>query len=214
MQRIEKLRDELATATVRIAELEKGKAAAQLAQAEAVKKRRDAETARGESEQARASERSKLENRIAQIEADASAPYAKSKRWENALYGSIGGLLIVLFASAISFLLKRRGAGNSGMESSDPSPEAQCGTAHGETFISSPAIAIAEDAFGRELDEQVAALNATETQVQGEGQAAAQTEAQSGLQPEPQAETEAGLATTLPVEEIQSKAIAAAPANA
>jgi hypothetical protein len=29
-----------------------------------------------------------------------------------------------------------------------------------EAFVSSPAIAIAEDAFGRELEEQVAALNA------------------------------------------------------
>jgi hypothetical protein len=102
MQKIEKLQGELASATASIAELEKGKAAAQAAQKEAAKARRDAETARREIEQAAATERAKLQKRLAQLEADGTAP-AKNKRWENDLYGSMGGLLIVLIASEIGF---------------------------------------------------------------------------------------------------------------
>jgi ribosomal protein L9 len=151
MQKIEKLQGELASATASIAELEKGKAAAQAAQKEAAKARRDAETARREVEQAAATERAKLQKRLAQLEADGTAP-AKNKRWENALYGSMGGLLIVLIASAIGFFLKRYNARTSGTGATDTSAQLQSNAAEVETFVASPAIAIAEDAFGRELE--------------------------------------------------------------
>jgi hypothetical protein len=167
MQKIEKLQGELASATASIAELEKGKAAAQAAQKEAAKARRDAETARREIEQAAATDRAKLQKLLAQLEADGTAP-AKNKRWENALYGSMGGLLIVLIASAIGFFLKRYNARTSGMGATDTSAQLQSNAAEVETFVASPAIAIAEDAFGRELEQQVAALNATQTETEPE----------------------------------------------
>ena len=196
MQKIEKLQGELASATASIAELEKGKAAAQAAQKEAAKARRDAETARREIEQAAATERAKLQKRLAQLEADGTAP-AKNKRWENALYGSMGGLLIVLIASAIGFFLKRYSARTSGAGATDTSAEFPGNAEEVETFVASPAIAIAEDAFGRELEEQVAVLNATQTEAEPE------TKIETGSQLE-----------TPAAEEGKSKEIETAPATA
>ena len=196
MQKIEKLQGELASATASIAELEKGKAAAQAAQKEAAKARRDAETARREIEQAAATERAKLQKRLAQLEADGTAP-AKNKRWENALYGSMGGLLIVLFASAIGFFLKRYSARTSGAGATDTSAQFPGNAEEVETFVASPAIAIAEDAFGRELEEQVAVLNATQTEAEPE------TKIETGSQLE-----------TPAAEEGKSKEIETAPATA
>ena len=196
MQKIEKLQGELASATASIAELEKGKAAAQAAQKEAAKARRDAETARREIEQAAATERAKLQKRLAQLEADGTAP-AKNKRWENALYGSMGGLLIVLIASAIGFFLKRYNARTSGTGATDTSAQLQSNAEEVETFVASPAIAIAEDAFGRELEQQVAALNATQTE----------TEPETKIETESKVEIPAA-------EEGQAREIETAPATA
>jgi hypothetical protein len=196
VQKIEKLQGELASATASIAELEKGKAAAQAAQKEAAKARRDAETARREIEQAAATERAKLQKRLAQLEADGTAP-AKNKRWENALYGSMGGLLIVLIASAIGFFLKRYSARTSGAGAADTSAQFPGNAEEVETFVASPAIAIAEDAFGRELEEQVAVLNATQTEAEPE------TKIETGSQQE-----------TPAAEESKSKEIETAPATA
>jgi hypothetical protein len=195
-QKIEKLQGELASATASIAELEKGKAAAQAAQKEAAKARRDAETARREIEQAAATERAKLQKRLAQLEADGTAP-AKNKRWENALYGSMGGLLIVLIASAIGFFFKRYNARTSGTGATDTSAQFRSNAEEVETFVASPAIAIAEDAFGRELEEQVAVLNATQTEAEPE------TKIETGSQLE-----------TPAAEEGKSKEIETAPATA
>ena len=66
-----------------------------------------------------------------------------------------------------------------------------------ETFVASPAIAIAEDAFGRELEEQVAVLNATQTEAEPE------TKIETGSQQE-----------TPAAEEGKSKEIETAPATA
>jgi hypothetical protein len=44
---------------------------------------------------------------VAQVRADKVAAGGKSGRWENALYGSIGGLIVVLTALAIGFLMNR-----------------------------------------------------------------------------------------------------------
>jgi len=47
---------------------------------------------------------------VAQVRADKVAAGAKSSRWENALYGSVGGLIVMLTASAIGFLMNRHKA--------------------------------------------------------------------------------------------------------
>jgi ribosomal protein L9 len=47
---------------------------------------------------------------VAHLRADKVAAGAKSSRWENALYGSVGGLIVVLTASAIGFLINRHKA--------------------------------------------------------------------------------------------------------
>jgi cell division protein FtsL len=167
---IEKLQRDLASATSAIAQLEKAKAAAEAAQAEAAKSKRDAEAARRESEQARATEKAKLDKKIAQLEAASAVAYPKANRWENALYGSVGGLLIVLLGSAMGFLWKQHNARKSATATAtEPTIEhwERSPAGHeGEPFVASPAIAIAEDAFGRELAQQVAALNATETETE------------------------------------------------
>lgn len=189
VQRIERLQDKLASAGTTIAELEKGKAAAQAAQMEAVKARRDAE------------------KRIAQLEASgaATAP-VKNRRWETALYGALGGLVMVLSASTMGFFWKRY-TERSSLTNPSETPAQSSSTEDLETFVASPALAIAEDAFGRELEQQVAALNATtETQ----------PEAQAELEAEPQAESQAEIAAAAQIEtpvadEGQPKDIDSAP---
>jgi hypothetical protein len=169
LTKIEDLQGELAGAGVRIAELEKATTAAQAAQKEAVKARR-------EIEQVRAAERVKFEERIAELEATGTAPYAASKRWQNALFGAIGGLAIVLLGSAIGFFGRRYQARKSLANASDALAQAQNSVEEVGAFVASPAIAIAEDAFGRELEQQVAALNATEAEAPVETEAARQME--------------------------------------
>jgi hypothetical protein len=163
---IEKLQTELAIATKTITELEKAKADAETARIEADKARVDAEIAL---EQAKVTEKAKFDATIARLKADQPAPNAKGSRWENALYGSIGGLLVALTASAIGFLVKRQKAGGSKQQIWEPgtSPvEASGQTQSNEAEMISPAltptIAISEAAFKSELEAQVAAINAAQ----------------------------------------------------
>jgi hypothetical protein len=161
-QTIEKLQTELAVAAATIADLEKAKAVAEGAYKEAAKARLDAETARSEIEQAAVAEKTRLEKTVARLEANGTTAYAKNNRWENALYGSIGGLLVILTASSVGFFMKRQMAWSFGTNPIDVSAQSQNSNAEIEPYALSPAIAIAEDAFGRELEEQVAAINATQ----------------------------------------------------
>jgi hypothetical protein len=84
-------------------------------------------------------------------------------QWENALYGSVGGLIVVLTASAIGFLMNRPKARISrqqvrklGTKPIEASPHCQKSEAELEPSALLPEIAIFEAAFERELVEKVA----------------------------------------------------------
>ena len=160
---VEKLQTELATATKTITELEKAKADAEVARVEADNARVDAETALEQTKVHQA----KLDTAIARLKADRPAANSTIRRWEIALYGSIGGLLVVLTTSAIGFLVKRRRAGNSTQQIWMPAtaPVETSGKAQSsEAEIISPPLSpksiIVESAFESEMDAQVAAINA------------------------------------------------------
>jgi ribosomal protein L9 len=106
-QTVENLRADLAISINKIAELEKAKAEAERAAKQAEQARLDAENAKQEVERAIVAERMTSHALVAQVRADKVAAGAKSSRWENALYGSVGGLIVVLTASAIGFLMSR-----------------------------------------------------------------------------------------------------------
>jgi hypothetical protein len=101
---------------------------------------------------------------VAQVRADKVAAGAKSSRWENALYGSVGGLIVVLTASAIGFLMNRRKTSVSKQQvwklgttkPIEASPHCQKSEAELKPSALSPEIAILEAAFERELVEKVA----------------------------------------------------------
>ena len=61
--------------------------------------------AKQEVEQARIADKRTSDAPIAQLRADKVAAGAKTSRWEIALYGSVGGVLVVLTSSAIGFLI-------------------------------------------------------------------------------------------------------------
>jgi ribosomal protein L9 len=109
-QTVENLRADLAISINKIAELEKAKAEAERAAEQAEQAKLDAESAKQEVERARIAERMTSNALVAQVRADKVAAGAKSGRWENALYGSIGGLIVVLTALAIGFLMNRHKA--------------------------------------------------------------------------------------------------------
>ena len=104
-QTVENLRADLAISINKIAELEKAKAEAERAAEQAEQAKLDAENAKQEVERARIAERMTSNALVAQVRADKVAAGVKSARWENALYGSIGGLIVVLTALAIGFPL-------------------------------------------------------------------------------------------------------------
>jgi hypothetical protein len=106
-QTVENLRADLAISINKIAELEKAKAEAERAAEQAEQAKLDAENAKQEVERARIAERMTSNALVAQVRADKVAAGAKSGRWENALYGSVGGLIVVLTAFAIGFLMNR-----------------------------------------------------------------------------------------------------------
>jgi hypothetical protein len=106
-QTIEKLQADLAISTNKIAELERAKSEAKRALEEAEQAKRDGERAKQEVEQARLAETISSDALIAQLRVAAGA---KKSRWEIALYGSIGGVLVILASSAIGFLINGRTA--------------------------------------------------------------------------------------------------------
>jgi hypothetical protein len=167
--KIEKLQTEIASATTKIAELEKAKQAAEAARVEAAKASIDVESVRRQIEQTIIAEKADLEAKMAQLEADRAAGNAQSNRWESTLYGAFGGLLVVLMAFAIGLLINRRKESISedqvcgpGTNPLDVSGQAQ----HREVEIIPhslpPEIASAEAVLQRELERQVAAINATQ----------------------------------------------------
>jgi hypothetical protein len=120
-------------------------------------------------EQTIIAEKADLEAKMAQLEADRAAGNAQSNRWESTLYGAFGGLLVVLMAFAIGLLINRRKESISedqvcgpGTNPLDVSGQAQ----HREVEIIPhslpPEIASAEAVLQRELERQVAAINATQ----------------------------------------------------
>ena len=84
---------------------------------------------------------------VAQLRADKVAAGAKSARWENALYGSVGGLIVVLTASAIGFRMNRHKA--------SVSKQQVWGLGTKSIEASPPHI------FETALEEEVATINAT-----------------------------------------------------
>ena len=112
-------------------------------------------------EQVRATEKAIADERIARLELDRVA-YDKNHRWEGALYGSLGGLLVMLITSTIGFFWKQQKAWKSATKPIEVSTWSQSSTAPIEADVLSPTIVIAEDAFGRELENQVAVLNTSQ----------------------------------------------------
>jgi hypothetical protein len=174
-QTIEKLQTEIASATTKIAELEKAKGTAEAARIEAAKASAGVETAKREIAQAIVAEKANLEAAIAQLEADRVAANAATSRWENALYGAFGGLFVVLTALTAGFLINRRKESISKDQVCEPetNPIDVSGQApHREAEIIphtlSPELATANAALQRELEKQVAAINATHGVIGGE----------------------------------------------
>ncbi len=162
-QTVENLRADLAISINKIAELEKAKAEAERAAKQAEQARLDTENAKQEVERARVAEKMTSDALVAQVRADKVAAGAKSSRWENALYGSVGGLIVVLTASAIGFLMNRHKTSVSkqqvrklGTKPIEASPQCQKSEAELEPSALSPEIAIFETAFEHELVEKVA----------------------------------------------------------
>jgi hypothetical protein len=182
-QTIEKLQAELAIAATRIAELETAKAAAEVAvQTEAAKARIDAAAARTEIAQAGVAEKAKSDAATAGLQESAAVATATAMRWEGALYGAIGGLLVALTLSAVGFFMSRQRRRKAETTPILALAQPQTSKPELELFASSPAISIAEDIFGRELEEQVAAINATHAEIAGEHKLPVETHASSESQ--------------------------------
>src|SRR5262249_129512 len=159
-QTVENLQADLAISINKIAELEKAKAEAERAVKQAEQAKLDAENAKQEVERARIVEKMTSDALVAQVRADKVAAGVKSSRWENALYGSVGGLIVVLTASAIGFRMNRNNrSGNLGQ---NRSPDRQKSDAELEPSALSHEIAIFETAFERELEEEVTTVNAAQ----------------------------------------------------
>ena len=148
-RRIEKLQADLAISATRVAELESAKSVAERALDKAEQAKRDAQEAREQVEQARTAEKAASNTLIAQLRAEKAAAGPKASRWEIVLYGAVGGVLFFLITSAIGFLIKR---GSVSKTQTNPiEAQASAGPA---------GIAISEAAFERDLEEQVATINA------------------------------------------------------
>ena len=174
-QTIEKLQTEIAIATTKIAEFEKAKGTSEAARIEAAKPSVDVETAKREIAQTIVTEKANLEATIARLAADRVTANAESSRWESALYGAFGGLLVVLTAFTVGFLINRRKESISkdqicepGTNPIDGSGQAQHSEAEIIPHTLSPEIATAEAALQRELEKQVAAINATQDGADGQ----------------------------------------------
>jgi hypothetical protein len=155
---VEKLQADLAISINKIAELEKAKSDAELAMKEAEQAKLSAENAKLEVEQTRIAEKMTSDALVTQLRADEAVAGAKTNLWETALYGSIGGLLVVLTTSTIGFFINRRKAS----VSKQPIGESIEASAQCEPSTLSQRIAISEAAFERELEEEVATINAAQ----------------------------------------------------
>jgi cell division septum initiation protein DivIVA len=178
-QTIEKLQTEIASVTTKIAELEKAKGTAEAARIEAAKASVGVETAKREIEQAIVTDKANLEATIARLEADRVAANAESSRWQSALYGAFGGLFVVLTAFTAVFFINRRKDNISKDQLYEPetnpidvSGQAQHSEAQIISHTLSPELATAEAALQRELERQVAAINATQDRADGQNQLA------------------------------------------
>ena len=167
-QTVGHLQADLAISINKIAELEKAKAEAERAAKQAEQAKLDAENAKQQIERARIAEKMTSDALVAQVRADKVAAGAKSSRWENALYGSVGGLIVVLTACAIGFLMNRHKASVSkqqvwklGTKPIEALPRCQKSEAELKPSALSPESAIFEAAFERELVEKDA-TNAAE----------------------------------------------------
>jgi hypothetical protein len=154
-QTIEKLQADLAISTHKIAELERAKSDAERALEEAEQATRAAVSVKQEVEQARIADKRTSDAVIAQLRADKVAAGAKTSRWEIALYGSVGGVLVVLTSSAIGFLIN----GGNASASKKPVEKRRRKPIEVSESTLSPEIAISEAAFERDLEREVAAIN-------------------------------------------------------
>jgi hypothetical protein len=168
-QTIEKLQADLAISINKIAELEKAKSNAERPLKQAEQAKLDAENAKQEVEQTRIAEKMISDALVAQLRADKAAAGAKTSRWEIALYGSVGGLLVVLATSTIGFFINRRKASVSKQPVGEPrtkpidaSAQCQNSRAEPEPPTLSAGIAISEAAFERDLEDEVATINAAQ----------------------------------------------------
>ena len=168
-QTIEKLQADLTISINKIAELEKAKSDAERAVKKAEQAKLDAENASQEVEQTRIAEKMTSDALVAQLRPDTAAAGAKTSRLEIALYGSVGGLLVVLTTSTIGFFINRRKASVSKQRVGEPRTKpikasARCQNSRAELEPSalSPGIAISEAAFERDLEEEVATINAAQ----------------------------------------------------
>jgi hypothetical protein len=166
---VEELQAELAIANKKIAELETARVEADTGRIEADKARIEAETAARDMEQAGIAQKAELDAAIAQLKADQPAGSSTSSRWENAMYGSIGGLLVALTGFGLGFIVKR-------LKRAQPDPQScelpvntaetaelpQSSETESIAPALSPTIAISEAAFESELEEQVVAINELE----------------------------------------------------
>jgi hypothetical protein len=164
---IEKLQADLAISTTRVAELERAKSVAEQALAEAGQAKLDAENAKQRAEQARVAENASSHALIGQLRAEKAATGTKIPRWEIVLYGAIGGVLFFLMTSAIGFLIKR---GNASV-SSKPVEKMRTKPIEVQPSAGSAEIAISQAAFVRDLEEEVATINAAKAML-GLGQSA------------------------------------------
>ena len=167
-QTIEKLQAELAVSINKIADLEKAKSDAERTIKEAEQAKLSAENAKQEVEQTRIAEKMTADALVAQLRANKAAAGAKISRWEIALYGSVGGLLVVLTSSAIGFFINRRKASVSKQSVGGPRTNPIKGSAPQCQNSPEPSalplgIAISEAAFERDLEEEVATINAAQT---------------------------------------------------
>jgi hypothetical protein len=158
-QKIEKLQADLAVSSAKVAELERAKSVAERALEEAEQWRLDAENAKQKVEQAKISEKMTSDAVIAQLRAHKAAAGVKVSRWEIALYGAVGGVLFFLTASAIEFLIKRRNASKKPVEK-PPAEPSEATAKSQKPRARLERIAISKTAFERDLEAEVAAINA------------------------------------------------------
>jgi hypothetical protein len=105
------------------------------------------------------------------VNANRPARDTTSSRWENAFYGSIGGLLVALTGFGFGFIVKRVKASRSNQQSCElpvstaETPElSQNSETESIPPALSPTIAISETAFESELEQQVVAINESEVE--------------------------------------------------